>query len=308
MTTFVIRKLFYSVLILLGVTSVTFSITYVLPGDPARMMLGQRADIASVEAIRSQLGLDKPLYVQYENFLAKAVKGDLGRSYSTNRDVLKTLIERFPATAILAITSLTFASLLGVMIGIIAAVRPYTKLDATTMVFALLGISLPSFVMGLLMQIVFGSILKWLPITGYLDRGIEYLILPMLTLGLRPLAVIARVTRSSMLEVMNQDYVRTAKSKGLSERAVIFKHALRNALNPVVTTISTILAGVLAGSFFIEYVFNWPGVGLLGVDSVLKLDFPMVQGTVLLTAVVFVIVNFFVDILYAVLDPKVKLA
>jgi peptide/nickel transport system permease protein len=175
------------------------------------------------------------------------------------------------------------------------------------MVFALFGISIPQFVFALIMALIFGSILKWFPISGYINQGWEYLILPMVTLSLRPLSIIARVTRSSMMEVMNKDYIRTAKAKGLNKNVVIFKHSLRNALNPVVTTLSASLAATLGGQFFIEYIFNWPGIGLLAVDSILKLDFPMVQGTVLFAAVVFVIINFFVDIIYAWLDPKIKL-
>jgi peptide/nickel transport system permease protein len=176
------------------------------------------------------------------------------------------------------------------------------------MIFALFGISFPTFAFGLIMALVFGHLLKWFPISGYINEGLPYLILPMLTLALRPLAITARITRSSMLDVMNQDYVRTARAKGLSSYSVIFKHTLRNALNPVITTISASLAATLGGVFFIEYIFNWPGIGLLAIDAIFKLDFPMIQGTVLFSAIVFVVINFFVDIFYAVLDPKVKLS
>ncbi len=308
MTAYIIRNFLYTILILLGVVTVTFCLLYVVPGDPARIMLGQRADVASVEAVREELGLNKPLYVQYFKFLGKAVQGDLGRSYSTNRDVVATILEKFPATAILAVTALIISAILGVLIGIISAVKSYTVLDNASMLFALFGISFPTFAFGLIMALVFGFWLQWFPLSGYISEGPSYLVLPMITLALRPLAIIARITRSSMLEAMNQDYVRTAKAKGLSSGAVIFKHTLRNALNPIVTTISTSLAATLGGAYFIEYIFNWPGIGLLAFDSILKLDFPMIQGTVLFSAVVFVVINFFVDILYAVLDPKVKLS
>ncbi len=308
MLTYIIRKLFYSLLILFGVITVTFALMYVIPGDPARLMLGQRADVASIEAIRKQLGLDDPLYVQYFRFIGKALQGDLGRSYSSNRDVLKTILETFPATAILAVSSIILSTIIGILIGVISAVKPYSFRDNISMLFALFGISFPPFAFGLIMALVFGSLLKWFPISGYLNNGIIYLVLPMLTLALRPLAIIARLTRSSMLDVLGQDYVRTARAKGIGYWKVIIKHALRNALNPVVTTVSAWLAGLLGGAFFIEYIFNWPGIGLLAINSILSLDFPMIQGTVLFTAVIFIIINMLVDIVYAFLDPKVKLS
>ncbi len=308
MWSYIIRNLAYSLLIIFGVLTVTFFLLYILPGDPARMMLGQRADVASVDAVREELGLNKPLYVQYVRFMTNAFKGDLGRSYATNRNVVTTILEKFPATALLSFSALFLSSVIGVLIGIISAVKKYTFTDNAAMIFALFGISIPSFAFGLIMALVFGHLLKWFPISGYINDGWQYLVLPMVTLALRPMAITARITRSSMLEVMNQDYVRTAKAKGLSQGKVIFKHTLRNALNPVVTTISASLAATLGGVFFIEYIFNWPGIGLLAVDAIFKLDFPMIQGTVLFSAIVFVIINFFVDIVYAMLDPKVKLS
>ncbi|MDQ3022196.1 MAG: ABC transporter permease [Bacteroidota bacterium] len=308
MWSYIIRNLFYSVLIIIGVLTVTFCLLYIIPGDPARMMLGQRADVASVEAVREELGLNKPIYIQYLKFMGNAFQGDLGRSYSSNRQVVQTILEKLPATALLSFSALLISSILGILIGIISATKKYTYLDNSAMLFALFGISFPSFAFGLIMALVFGHLLKWFPISGYITEGWQYLILPMLTLALRPLAITARITRSSMLDVMNQDYVRTAKAKGLSSRSVIFKHTLRNALNPVITTISASLAATLGGVFFIEYIFNWPGIGLLAIDAIFKLDFPMIQGTVLFSALIFVVINFFVDIIYALLDPKVKLS
>ena len=308
MWTYILKNLVYSIVIIFGVLTVTFSLLYILPGDPARMMMGQRADVASVEAVREELGLNKPVYIQYIRFMTNAFRGDLGRSYATNRDVVSTILEKLPATALLSFSALFISSLMGVLIGIISAVKKYTATDNLAMIFALLGISIPSFAFGLIMALFFGHILKWFPISGYINEGWQYLVLPMITLALRPMAITARITRSSMLEVMNQDYVRTAKAKGLSSGKVIFKHTLRNALNPVVTTISASLAATLGGVFFIEYIFNWPGIGLLAVDAIFKLDFPMIQGTVLFSAIVFVVINFFVDIVYAMLDPKVKLS
>jgi peptide/nickel transport system permease protein len=311
MLSFTIRRFVYSVLVILGVVTVVFLIMQMLP-DPARMMQGQRADLATQAAIRHQLGLDLPAWQRYLRFIGGVAQGDLGRSWSSNRPVLESIWERFGATATLAISSVVLASILGVGIGIISAVKSYSLIDNITMVFALAGISVPSFVMGLVAMLLFGAVLDWLPVSGYMWQGdelhLEYLILPMLVLALRPVSIIARVTRSSMMETLASDYVRTAKAKGVSWRGIVYKHALRNALNPVVTTVSAWLAGLLIGAFFIEYIFNWPGIGLQAVDAILRSDFPLIQGTVIFSAVIFVVVNFIVDILYARLDPRVKLS
>ncbi|MBL8004893.1 MAG: ABC transporter permease [Candidatus Kapabacteria bacterium] len=308
MIQFIIRKIFYSLLVLIGVITVTFFINFVLPGDPARLMLGQRADAASVESLRKQLGLDQPAFIQYFSYLGRLSKGDLGRSYSTNRDVLETISDRFPATALLAFTSMAVATFLGIGLGVLSSLKPQSIFDTTAMSVALLGISLPAFVVGLLIALLFGVVLDWFPISGYINKGWEYLTLPVITLSLRPLSIIARVTRSSMLEVLHQDYIRTAKAKGLQTSKVIVKHALRNALNPVITTVSAWFAGLLAGTFFVEYIFNWPGIGTVTLNAIEKLDYPMIQGTVLFTAVIFVAVNLIVDIIYSFVDPKVKLS
>lgn len=306
MIAYVMRKVLYTLLVLVGVVLVTFFIRP--PGDPARVLLGQRADSASVAALREQLGLDKPLYHQVGTYMLNLTKGDLGRSIASQRPVSETIMERLPATALLAITSITIATVLGIFIGVIAAWRPNTWVDSTVMSVSLLGISLPAFVVGLLMVLLFGVVLEWFPISGYVDRGPEHLVLPMITLAIRPLAIIARVTRSSMLEVLGQDYVRTARAKGLSTTKVFLKHALRNALNPVVTTVSAWFAGLLAGTYFIEFIFNWPGIGLAAFNAIEKLDYPMIQGTVLFTAVIFVAVNTVADILYGYIDPKVRVS
>jgi peptide/nickel transport system permease protein len=298
------RKLGYTLLVLIGVVVITFFIRP--PGDPARVLLGQRADSASVEAMRQQLGLDKPVPVQIWIYVTNLIKGDLGRSIATNRPVIETLKERLPATAILAASSIVIATVLGILLGVMAAWRANTWIDSATMTVSLLGISVPAFVVGLLFVLLFGVVLEWFPNSGYMDRGVEYLVLPMITLAIRPLSIIARVTRSSMLDVLGQDYVRTARAKGLGYASVFFKHALRNALNPVVTTVSAWFAGLLAGTYFIEYIFNWPGIGLAAFNAIEKLDFPVIQGTVLLTAVIFVITNLFADAMYAILDPKVR--
>ncbi len=307
MLVFTIRKLFYSILIILGVMTVIFFVMNLLP-DPARMMQGQRADLSTQSAIRHELGLDLPVHERYFKFIGNAMTGDMGRSYTSNRLVMESILERLPATAILAISAMILATILGVGIGILSAVKSYTIIDNFAMFIAMLGISVPSFVLGLLMMIIFGSWLQILPISGYVDQGWDHLLLPMLTLALRPISIIARVTRSSMLDVLSSDYIRTARSKGQTTRVIIFRHALRNALNPVVTTVSSWLAALLAGTFFIEYIFNWPGIGSMAFDAIPRSDFPTIQGTVLLSAIIFVVVNFFVDILYAKLDPKVKLS
>lgn len=308
MLAYIIRKAFYSLLVLLGVLTITFFINYVLPGDPARLLLGQRADITSVEAIRKQLGLDRPLHEQYFRYISRALQGDFGRSFASNRKVTEIILERVPATALLAITAMTVATILGILLGIVSALRANTWLDSTLMTTALLGISLPSFVTGLLFALLFGVILQWLPISGYITKGWHYLLLPMITLGIRPLSIIARLTRSSMLEVLNQEYIRTARAKGLPQRQILFKHALRNALNPVVTAVSAWFAALLAGTFFIEYIFNWPGIGTVAINAIEKLDYPVIQGVVLFTAIIFVIINLLIDIVYAFLDPKIKLS
>jgi len=306
MITYTLRKLLYSMLVLVGVIVLTFFIRP--PGDPARVMLGQRADSASVAALRTKMGLDRPMPVQIGSYAWNLVAHlDMGRSIATDASVAETIAERFPATALLAGTSMAIATLVGILLGLIASWRPNTWIDSTAMALSLTGISIPSFVVGLLFVILFGVTLEWFPNSGYVDRGIAYLVLPMITLAIRPMSVIARVTRSSLLDVLGQDYIRTARAKGLTNRAVYLRHALRNALNPVVTTVSAWFAGLLAGTYFIEFVFNWPGIGLAAFNAIEKLDYPMIQGTVLFTAVVFVVVNILSDILYAFIDPKVRL-
>lgn len=307
MLRYVLGRLGYTLLMLLGVVTVSFFLVRAIPGDPARVMLGQRADEATLEALREQYGFNKPLIVQYWRYLERLVMGDLGRSIASNRPVLEIVIDRMPATALLATVAMVIATVFGIALGVLSAVRANTWLDSTTMALSQFGISLPSIVMAIFLMVIFGQVLPWFPIAGYVDRGIEYLVLPAITLGIRPLAIIARVTRSSMLEVLGQDYIRTARAKGLHPVRVITVHALRNALNPVVTTVGTWFAGLLAGAYFVEYIFNWPGIGSAAFDAITKLDYPVIQGTVLFTAAVFVLVNFFSDVLYALLDPRVEL-
>ena len=312
MTTYIIRQSIYSLFIILGVLSVTFVIIRVLPGDPARLALGQRADAQSQEALRREWKLDQPLPVQYIYYVGNALQGDLGRSFQSNRQVTEAIIERIPRTAILSVSAIIIASILGTLIGIISAWKPYTIFDNSSMIFALLGISVPVFVLGTLFLLIFSTKLRLVDSTGYIigrnGLQLELLILPMLALAARPLSIFARITRSAMLDVLSQDYVRTARAKGVSEKVTVLKHAFRNALNPVVTTISAWFAATLAGTFFIELIFNWPGMGYYAFKAVLANDYPVIQGVVIFTAVLFVLVNLIVDILYSVIDPRVRLS
>lgn len=307
MLRYILGRLGYTVAMLLGVVTVSFFLVRAIPGDPARVMLGQRADQATLEALREQYGFTKPLYVQYWRYLKRLFVGDWGRSIASNRPVLEIIADRLPATALLASVAMAIATTIGIGLGVVSALRANTWIDSATMAIAQFGISLPSIVMAVFLAVLFGEILPWFPIAGYVDRGIEYLVLPALTLGIRPLAIIARVTRSSMLDVLGQDYIRTAHAKGVPAWRVTLRHALRNALNPVVTTVGTWFAGLLAGAYFVEYIFNWPGIGSAAFDAITKLDYPLIQGTVLFTAVVFVGINFLSDVLYALLDPRVEL-
>jgi peptide/nickel transport system permease protein len=291
----------------LRVATVTFVLNFVLPGTQHACWQGSGRMQRPLQRFGSSWGWTSHCPCNTCGFLGRLLQGDLGRSYVTNRPVLEIILERFPATALLTVSSMLLATVLGVLLGVLAAVRPNSWLDTLLMLLALVGISVPSFVAGLLVLLLFGVVLGWFPIAGYIDQGWEYLVLPMLTLALRPMSIIARMTRSSMLEVLGQEYIRTALAKGVPTGRVLLRHALRNALNPVVTTVSAWFAGLLAGAFFVEYIFNWPGIGSVAIAAIEKLDYPLIQGTVLFAAVVFVVVNATVDVLYAVVDPRVQL-
>ena len=277
---------------------------HMVPGDPVQRMLGERATPEAVAALRHELGLDLPLHLQLARFFLHLAHGDLGRSLLTGIPVARELLQRYRVTMQLAIYALLIETVLGVTAGILAAVRRGSALDYLTTSVAVLGMSLPSFWLALALMWLFGFVLGWFPISGY--RGPYHLVLPAFTLGILSAAYIARVTRSSLLEVLGQDYVRTARSKGLSERAVLYRHALKNALIPVVTMVGLDLGYLLGGAIVTETVFALPGVGSYVVQGILTRDFPVVQGGVLVVAATFVLVNLLVDLLYGALDPRVK--
>jgi peptide/nickel transport system permease protein len=351
MSKFILNKFFYGVLVLIGVIFVIFALFNILPVDPARLTLGQRADVESVEAINKELGLDKPKYVQFALYLndlspiavhyndlasqekyhykklfsvnnekALVIKFPyLRRSYQTKEDVLDILKRALPQTILLAFAAMLIASVIGILLGVVAAVKQHSWFDNLAMSLSVLGISVPSYFSAIVLGYFFGIVLHQytgLEQTGGLtiidDYGNEVLmfknlILPAIALGSRPIGIIFQLTRSTMLDVLSQDYIRTAKAKGLANIAVLFKHALRNALNPVVTAISGWFAGLLAGAFFVEVIFDIKGLGYTAVDALQKFDFPVAMGTVLFTASVFIIMNFLVDILYALLDPRIRI-
>ncbi|MBB2151811.1 ABC transporter permease [Pedobacter gandavensis] len=351
MLSYALKKFLYGLAVMLGVLIVVFLLFNVLPGDPARMTMGQRSDVQSLEAVRKEFGLDKSRPVQFFLYLNdlsplsihtntaenKAKYHDvkllalgkevvvlkwpyLRRSYQTKREVTSILRETVPNTFVLALSAMVFATVIGVFLGVVSAVNKDTWIDKAANSFAILGISAPSFFAGIIIAWLFGFV--WSDYTGLNMSGSLYsydpfkgeimtlknLWLPMITLGLRPLAIIVQLTRSAMLDVLAQDYIRTAKAKGLSRNAIIYKHALKNALNPVITAISGWFAGLLAGSFFVEYIFGYNGLGKATVSALEMSDFPVVMGSILFIAFIFVLINILVDLLYAVIDPRIKLA
>jgi len=301
---YILRRLLHIIPVLFGVTLLTFSMLHLIPGDPAQILAGPDASSSDIQALRQQMGLDQPLAVQYVDYLKGLAQGDLGRSMSTRRPVLDELMDRFPNTLILAVAGVGVAVLLGIPIGVLAAIRARTMVDHVAMVLALLGISAPAFWLGFILMMVFSVHLGWFPSAGYRSWG--HLVLPALTLGTGAMAIVARMTRSSLLEVLNQDYVRTARAKGLHEVLVIAKHALRNALIPTTTVVGLSFGSLLGGAVLTEMVFAWPGLGRLIVYSIGIRDLPVIQGAVLLLALTFVLVNLGVDLLYGLIDPRVR--
>jgi peptide/nickel transport system permease protein len=329
---YIIKRLLQIIPVVLGVTLIAFSLIHLAPGDPVRTMLGQHATQQEIDDIRAKYGLDQPLYVQYFIWLGHVLQGDLGRSILSHEQVTTEIASRFPNTIELAIAAMIFAILIGVVAGIISATKQYSIADYTVMGIALFGISMPVFWLGIMLMMIFGVFLGWLPIGGRIDlllpftritgfmvidsiitgngtaliSVLRHLILPAIALGTIPMAIIARTTRSSMLEILRQDFIRTERAKGLSERKVIYKHAIRNAMVPVVTVIGLNFGLLLSGAILTETVFSWPGVGRLVVDSVYARDYPLVIGCILVFALVFVIVNLITDLLYTYIDPRIR--
>lgn len=305
MLLFAAKRLLTLVPLLLGVTLMVFSMLQLVPGDPVRAILGEStaANPEQVERIREELGLNDPLYVQYLTYVGNVIRGDFGTSIRTRKPVLEQIMLRLPSTLELTLSGLVFAIIFGTTLGVISALHHNTIIDKIAVLIALLGVSIPSFWLGLLLILLFSVQLNWLPVLG--SGGIRGLILPTLTLGLWAAGGIARLARSSMLEVMNQDYVRTARSKGLQPRRVVLLHMLRNALIPVVTIVGIRFGQVLAGTVIIETVFSRQGLGLMLVSSILGKDFPVVQGIILLVATSYVLVNFLVELAYTWLDPRI---
>jgi len=306
MFAYIIRRLLYTIPVIWGVVTVVFILMAVVPGDPARIMMGQRGDPDTLERIRSDLGLDLPIHQQYFRFMKEVIKGDLGTSYRTNQEVSEALVERFPATFKLAFWAMVFASVIGVSAGMLSAVRQYSMFDYSAMFVAIAGVSAPVFWVGLILLFIFAYNLNIVPGVGYGEGQMIYLLLPVITLGVRPAALIARLTRSCMLEVLNQDYIRTARAKGLTEKTVVIKHAFKNALIPVVTIIGTQLSALLSGAVLTETIFAWPGIGRLAVEALVARDFPMIRGTVIFMALIFLVANLVVDLSYGFIDPRVR--
>ncbi|MDQ3699000.1 MAG: ABC transporter permease [Gemmatimonadota bacterium] len=303
MTSFLLRRLLLAVPTLAGVLVVVFLLLYVAPGDPVTEMVGERADAATIARLRAELRLDDPLHVQFAHYAGGVLRGDLGRSYITGRPIATDIRERFPKTLQLAVAAMVLAAVAGITIGVLSARRPGGAFDRFAMAAAYLGISFPVYWVGLILILIFAVSLRWLPPSGF-GRP-EFLILPALTLGSRSIAFLARMTRSAMLDVLSSDFVRTARAKGLRERAVLGRHALRNALIPVITVLGLDFGYYLTGSILTETIFSWPGLGRYVVNAIARRDLPAIQGSVLFLSVVFVLVNLLTDLAYAKSDPRV---
>ncbi|QFT88109.1 Glutathione transport system permease protein GsiC [Bacillus sp. THAF10] len=307
MLIFIIRRLFQTIPVLFGVTLAVFMMVHLIPGDAAQIMAGEQASPEQVEAMRDKLGLNDPYHIQYINYITGAIQGDLGTSVRTNRDVTSEIFtNRFWITVELAIWGTILSVFLGLVAGIISATRKYSFADTSLMIVALFGVSMPNFWLGILLIYLFSVNLGWLPVAGW-GNDWKQVILPVITLGTGGAAIIARMTRSSMLDVIDQDYIRTAYAKGVSDKYVIYKHALRNALIPVVTVVGLQFGTLLGGAVITESVFAINGLGRLIISSITMRDFPMVQGTILVSTLLFVMVNFLVDIAYRVINKRIDL-
>ena len=301
---FLARRLALAIPTLAGVLIVVFLLLYVAPGDPVVEMVGERADSATIARLRAELRLDDPLPVQFAHYAGNVVRGDLGTSYITGRPISRDIAERFPKTLQLAVAAMLLAATTGITLGVLSARRPGGWVDRSAMLVSYLGISFPVYWVGLILILVFAVMLRWLPPSGY--GGLRFLILPALALGMRSIAFLARMTRSAMLEVLGSDFIRTAWAKGLRERAVLARHALRNALIPIITVLGLDFGSYLTGSVLTETVFSWPGLGRYVVNAISRRDLPAIQGSVLFLSVVFVVVNLLTDLAYAGADARVR--
>lgn len=304
MLKYTIRRLLQTIPLLIAISFAAFIMMHLVPGDPVRNMMGIEASKEAVEAERERLGLNDPLLVQYGRFLGGVLQGDLGTSIFTKQSVTEEILKKYPATIKLALGGTIFASVVGILAGIVSAVKRNKLTDNIIMVLSLISVSTPSFFLALVLMLFFSRQLGWLPSMG-LRTPLHY-VLPIITLGMQSVGTIARTTRSSMLEVLGQDYIRTSRSRGIPERVIIYSHAFKNAIIPVLTIVGLRFGGLLAGSMLVETVFSIPGIGRYLVDAVLERDYPVVQSTVLVLACTFVLVNLIVDLLYAVADPKIR--
>ncbi|MDH7496703.1 MAG: ABC transporter permease [Bacillota bacterium] len=309
----IVRRLAITFPVLIGVTFIVFAMVSLAPGDPINLMLGsETANPENIERLRVELGLDKPWYVQYAYYMGRLARGDLGRSITFRRPVAAQIIERLPNTIILATSSALLALIIALPLGVMAAAKRRSIIDYGATTLAMIGVSLPGFYLGLLLIIVFGLKLRWFPIRGMrgLDAGLlefaRHIVLPSITLGASMAAMLTRLTRSCVLEALSQDFIRTARAKGVQERVVLYKHALRNALLPVVTTFGLQFGSLMGGAVITETIFSWPGLGMLAVNAVKQRDIPLIQGTVLVFSVSFILVTLATDLLYIFIDPRIR--
>jgi|TARA_B100001105_G_scaffold81179_1_gene64339 ABC-type dipeptide/oligopeptide/nickel transport system permease component len=305
MVNFIVRRILQTIPVLFGVIVITFILMYMVPGDPVVSMVGERYDEETIHKLRKELHLDDSLPMQFVHYVSNVMRGDFGKSFITGGSVSEELLIKFPNTLILAVASMIIAIITGLTLGIVSSLKPQSILDKITMFFALAGISAPVFWVGLMLILFIGVFLQWLPPTGF--GGIEYIILPAITLGLRSAAYLARLTRATMLDVLNQDYIRTARMKMLPEWKVILKHGFPNILIPIITVIGTDFGSYLSGAVLTESIFGWPGIGRYALEAILKRDFPVIQGTVLFMALMFILANLIVDIFYGIVDPRIRI-
>ncbi|WP_028550167.1 nickel ABC transporter permease [Paenibacillus sp. UNC451MF] len=304
MLKYILKRVVMLIPVLIGVSLIVFILMQLTPGDPAQIILGPQASDADIANMRERLGLNDPMYVQYFRFLIGIFTFDFGTSIKDGQGVFASIMHHFPPTVELTIAAMLVALLIGIPVGIISSTKPYSFFDNTSTVGALIGFSIPNFWLSIMLILVFAVHLQWLPVSGY--GGILFLILPAIALGTQTAAVVTRMTRSSMQEVMRQDYIRSARAKGLTERVVIFRHAFRNALIPIVTVVGLQVGALLEGAILTESVFSWPGIGRFMIDAIRAKDFPVVQGSVIFITFIIVLVNLLVDILYSYIDPRIK--